>query len=63
MLLQLSVDGVPFPAFSQAFGWQATGAREDTLADRRAATVFYEHGGRRIAYTIVSGAHWRSRAT
>jgi hypothetical protein len=54
-LLQLSVDGVPFPAFAQAFGWQATGAREDTLDDRRAATVFYENGGRQIAYTIVSG--------
>ena len=55
MLLQLSVDGVPFPTFSQAFGWQATGAREDSLAERRTATVFYEQGGRQIAYTIVSG--------
>jgi len=29
--------------------------RSDGLADRDARTVLYEHDGKRIAYTIVSG--------
>jgi len=55
-VLQASVDGVEFPDWSAAFGWHATGARDDTLEGRRTRTVFYEHMGHRIAYTIVSGA-------
>jgi hypothetical protein len=54
-LLDLSVDGVPFPAYAAKFGWEATGARTDSLDGRRAVTVFYEKEGEQIAYTIVSG--------
>jgi hypothetical protein len=54
-LLDLSVDGVPFPVFAEKFGWEATGARTDSLDDRLAVTVFYEKSGEQIAYTIVSG--------
>ncbi len=31
------------------------GRRSDELDGRTAQTVFYEHGGKRVAYTIVSG--------
>ena len=55
-VLQASVDGVEFPDWSAEFGWHETGARDDTLDGRRTRTVFYEHMGHRIAYTIVSGA-------
>ncbi len=54
-LLDLSVDDVSFPAYAEKFGWEATGARTDSLDGRRAVTVFYEKEGEQIAYTIVSG--------
>jgi hypothetical protein len=54
-LLDLSVDGVSFPVFAEKFGWDATGARTDSIDGRLAVTVFYEKGGEQIAYTIVSG--------
>jgi hypothetical protein len=53
--LQASVDGVSFPDWSAAFGWHETGTRRDTVNGRATRTVFYEHMGHRIAYTIVSG--------
>jgi hypothetical protein len=55
-LLDRQAAGLPFPDWSQKFGWRATGARTDTLAGRRMTTVFYAKGARRIAYTIVGGA-------
>ena len=55
-LLDAEVDGVAFPAWAAGFGWEATGARSDELDEREATTVFYENDGRRLAYTIVSGA-------
>jgi hypothetical protein len=55
-LLDRQAAGLPFPDWSQKFGWRATGARTDTLAGRRMTTVFYVKGARRIAYTIVGGA-------
>ena len=55
-LLAASVKGVPFPNLSKEFGWRQVGVRSDRLADRDARTVLYEHDGKRIAYTIVSGA-------
>lgn len=55
-LLAASVEGVPFPNLSKEFGWRQVGVRSDRLADRDARTVLYEHDGKRIAYTIVSGA-------
>jgi len=54
-LLDRSVDGVAFPAWAEKFGWDATGVRTDTVGGRRMTTVFYDKGGRRIAYTIVEG--------
>jgi anti-sigma factor RsiW len=48
--------GLPFPDWSQKFGWRATGARTDTLDGRRMTTVFYAKGAQRIAYTIAGGA-------
>jgi hypothetical protein len=55
-LLDRQAAGLPFPDWSQKFGWRATGARTDTLDGRRTTTVFYAKGARRIAYTIVGGA-------
>jgi anti-sigma factor RsiW len=54
-LLRASVDGVPFPNYAAKFGWKPAGARQDDPSGRRATTVYYEKGARRIAYTIVSG--------
>jgi hypothetical protein len=48
-------DGVPYPDWTDAFGWRAHGARADELAGRRAETVFYEHDGHVIGYTIIEG--------
>jgi hypothetical protein len=55
-ILQASVDGVPFPNWGPKFGWHQTGSRHDTLSGRATTTVFYEHMGHRIAYTILPGA-------
>jgi hypothetical protein len=54
-LLARDVDGVTFPEWGKQFGWHASGARTDEIAGRHAVTVFYEHQGHRIGYTIVSG--------
>ncbi|MGH2989008.1 MAG: hypothetical protein ACRDMA_03975, partial [Solirubrobacterales bacterium] len=55
-LLAASVEGVAFPDYREMFGWRASGARSDELDDRGTRTVYYDRGGDRIAYTIVSGA-------
>jgi hypothetical protein len=54
-LLSADVEGVPFPNWSGEFGWRQRGSRTDELDGRSAQTVFYEMGGKRVAYTIVSG--------
>jgi hypothetical protein len=54
-VLGAEVDGVAFPDWGPEFGWHATGMRNDEIDGRRATTVFYEHEGHRLAYTIVSG--------
>ena len=54
-LLAEQVDGVRFPNFAGKFGWRAVGVRVDELEGRDMRTVFYERGGKRIAYTIVAG--------
>src|SRR5262249_19594044 len=48
-------EGVPFPNWRAEFGWRQDGTRVDELDGRSAKTVYYEHAGRRVAYTIVSG--------
>ncbi|HYH91032.1 MAG TPA: hypothetical protein VEX67_17505 [Solirubrobacteraceae bacterium] len=47
--------GVTFPEWDAEFGWRATGARSDRLDGRSSRTVYYEHTGHRIAYTVLSG--------
>lgn len=54
-LLALAVDGVHYPDWRRSYGWRPVGARVDRIGGRRAATVFYARGGRRIGYTIVAG--------
>jgi hypothetical protein len=54
-LLRAEVDGVPFPNYAAKFGWKPVGARHDDPSGRGATTVYYEKGGRRIGYTIVTG--------
>jgi hypothetical protein len=54
-LLEASVDGVAFPSYAEAFGWEATGTRSDTVGGRRVETVVYELDGRRLGYSIVAG--------
>jgi hypothetical protein len=53
--LDLSQDGIAFPAWVEKFGWEATGSRTDELDGRSTTTVFYEKDGKRLAYTIVGG--------
>jgi hypothetical protein len=55
-VLQARVDGVAFPNWAPELGWKETGSRRDTLDGRATRTVFYEHMGHRIAYTILPGA-------
>ena len=47
--------GVTFPEWDAEFGWRATGARSDRIDGRSSRTVYYEHTGHRIAYTVLSG--------
>ena len=55
--LTQAVDGVTFPYWEVSRGWRATGARMDTLNDRRIVTVFYaSHAGTRVGYSIVAGS-------
>jgi hypothetical protein len=54
-LLAADVEGVPFPNWTGEFGWRHTGIRSDRLDGRDTKTVFYEHDGKRVGYTIVSG--------
>jgi len=42
-----------FPNWTARFGWDASGARTDTLDGRTAVTVYYQRGNVTIAYTIV----------
>jgi hypothetical protein len=54
-LLAAAEDGVPFPNLAGEFGYREAGGRSDELDGRETRTVFYERGGERIGYTIVSG--------
>jgi hypothetical protein len=54
-LLDKTFEGVSFPDWSTQFGWNAGGARSDSLEGREAETVFYGHEGHRVGYTVVSG--------
>ena len=52
-LYQSVGDNYLFPNWTARFGWNASGARIDTLNGRTAVTVYYERDGMTIAYTIV----------
>jgi hypothetical protein len=54
-LLTRSVERVAFPNWRER-GSRAAGTRDDVIDGRKAETVFYERGARRVAYTIVSGS-------
>jgi hypothetical protein len=54
--LDLAVDGVPFPYWSERFGWRSTGSRTDRVDGRSITTVFYANSsGQRIGYAILAG--------
>ena len=55
-LLKERVADVRFPNYVGKFGWKAVGTRTDEIQGRATRTVFYEKDGKRIAYTVVSGA-------
>jgi hypothetical protein len=47
---------VPFPYWNDSFQWKAVGARDDTIEDRAARTVYYANAkGAQAAYTILGG--------
>ena len=50
------VQGVAFPNLARLAGWQTAGVRRGHVDGRNATVVFYEKGGKRIAYVIVAGA-------
>jgi hypothetical protein len=54
-LLGERVEAVRFPNYAGKFGWKAAGTRTDEIGGRATRTVFYEKGGRRMAYTVVAG--------
>ena len=55
-VLKASIEGTPFPYWGDSFQWEAVGARDDTIKDRAAKTVYYENPkGVRAAYTILGG--------
>jgi hypothetical protein len=54
-VLRLRVGGIAFPYYGRTAGWEATGARTDTLGGRRVVTVFYTAHGHRVGYAIVDG--------
>jgi anti-sigma factor RsiW len=54
-LLPVAVEGVRFPNYQEKFGWRAVGRRDDEIDGRDVTTVFYQRGGERVSYSIVSG--------
>ena len=54
-LLAGGLEGLAFPDWAEVFGWRAHGSRDDVIDGRATRTVFYEHMGHRIGYTIVAG--------
>ena len=56
-LLAVSAEGIAYPYWGGRLGWEAAGARTDTVGGRTVTTVFYiDRSARRIGYSIVSGA-------
>jgi hypothetical protein len=54
--LAVAVDGVPFPYWSERFGWRSSGSRTDRVDGRSITTVFYaDSSSQRIGYAILAG--------
>jgi hypothetical protein len=53
-LLTAAVGKLHFPNWQAQGGWRSTGERTDTIGGRTVRTVFYMHGGERLAYSIVA---------
>jgi hypothetical protein len=55
--LAAAVDGVPFPYWSERFGWRSSGARADRIDGHMVTTVFYANAaGQRVGYAIFAGS-------
>jgi hypothetical protein len=54
-VLDAEAEGIPYPNWTEDFGWKATGEREDEIEGRDASTVYYDKEGKRVGYTILSG--------
>jgi anti-sigma factor RsiW len=54
-LLHLEVAELPYPNWKGRFGWRAVGSRSDRIEGRKAITLYYARGSRRLGYTILSG--------
>lgn len=49
------VGSVQFPNYSYGLSYRAVGARDDTIAEHKAVTVFYSAGNDRVGYTVLDG--------
>ncbi len=45
----------PFPDLQPLGGWRPVGGRADRVAGRDVATLIYQHAGRRVTLSLVSG--------
>jgi hypothetical protein len=63
--LDVSIEGIAFPAWRRRFGWRATGTRTVRIGGRRATAVYYAYRARPVTrtagYAIVSGAPLAAR--
>ncbi len=53
-LLTANVQNLHFPSWQAQGGWRSAGARQDSVGGRPVTTVYYEHAGAQIAYSIVA---------
>jgi hypothetical protein len=61
--LKAAVEGLAFPDWHKAFGWEATGRRADRVEGRDVTTVYYRYSDERhLGYAIVAGAPLRTAA-
>ena len=62
--LTQDVEDVYFPNWDR-LGWSPAGQRSDKFDGRKAVTVYYDGGGTRVAYTILSAPalHWPGTQT
>lgn len=52
-LLDARVGDLHFPDWEAQGGWRSTGTRTDQLGSRAVTTVYYQHAGKQLAYSIV----------